>query len=99
MRQLVLALAALATVLPAFAQSVPAGGFRTYPGFLDPYAKVEAVHDKGLMMELIVRCSVKADGTISPGIMSYSKVERLFCSSRHRCFSDPVRAARDTCGG
>ena len=80
--------------------AVPAhAGFRAYPGFLDPYAKVEMVHDKGLMMEITVRCRRKANGAISPGILSYSKVERLFCSSKGRCTTSPVRAARDTCGG
>ena len=90
---LVLAAAVAATTLPAHA------GLRAYPGFLDPYAKVEMVHDKGLMMEIVVRCRRKANGEISPGILSYSKVERLFCSSKGFCTRSPVRAARDTCGG
>ena len=72
--------------------------FRSYPGFLDPHGTVEMVHDKGLMLELHVRCSRRADGRIQAGIMTYSKVERLFCSSRLRCFRDPVRAVEDTCG-
>ena len=90
---LALAAAFAATTLPAHA------GFRAYPGFLDPYAKVEMVHDKGLMMEIVVRCRRKANGAISPGILSYSKVERLFCSSKGRCTTSAQRAARDTCGG
>ena len=93
MRILLAAIAITILAAPAHA------GFRAYPGFLDPYAKVEMVHDKGLMMEFVVRCRRKADGSISPGILSYSKVERLFCSSKGRCTSDAKRAARHTCGG
>ena len=96
MRVLLAAFAALVVSAPV---SAGAGGFRTYPGFLDPEGVVEMVHDKGLMLELHVRCSRKPNGQIRAGIMSYSKVEQLFCSSRHRCFRSPVRAVRDTCGG
>ena len=93
MRILLAVLVLAASLAPAHA------GFRAYPGFLDPYAKVEMVHDKGLMMEIVVRCRRKANGAISPGILSYSKVERLFCSSKGRCTTSAQRAARDTCGG
>ena len=86
------------TVVLAAAINAAQANFRTYPGFLDPHGTVEMVHDKGLMLELHVRCSRKPNGQIQAGIMSYSKVERLFCSSKHRCFRDPVRAVRDTCG-
>ena len=89
----ILAIAATFAALAAPAQA----GFRVYPGFLDPYAKVEMVHDKGLVMEIVVRCRRKADGQISPGILSYSKVERLYCSSKGRCGRSPLAAARHTC--
>ena len=90
-----LLLAASAFVL--IATSAQAEGFRTYPGFVDRNGTVEMVHDKGLMLELHVRCDIRR-GKVGAGIMTYSKVERLFCSSRHRCSRDPIRALRDTCG-
>ena len=86
------------TVVLAALVSVSHAGYRYYPGFLDPHGTVEMVHDKGLMLELHVRCSRKPNGQIRAGIMTYSKVERLFCSSKLRCFRDPVRAVEDTCG-
>ena len=88
----------LAAIALATTASAADAGFRAYPGFLDPYAKVEMVHDRGLTMEIVVRCRRKANGAISPGILSYSKVERLFCSSKGRCTGSARRAAQDTCG-
>lgn len=96
MRLLVTLLIAL--VLASAINAARAEGFRTYPGFLDPHGTVEMVHDKGLMLELHIRCSRRPNGQVQAGIMSYSKVERLFCSSKLRCFRDPVRAVEDTCG-
>ena len=96
MRNLAIAatLAIVATASPA-----QATGFSTYPGFVDPLAKVEMTTDKGLIIEIVLRCRRNDKGRISSGIMSYSKVEGLFCSSKNRCFADPNTAIRDTCGG
>lgn len=77
-------MAALMTVLAA--------SFTEYPAFLRPNVVVEAFTDKGLMVELIVRCPV---GT---GILTYSKVERAYCSSRHACFGALPAAVDHTCG-
>ncbi len=43
------------------------------------------------------RCGRKSDGQISAGAMSYSKIERLYCSSRNRCYNDARSAVEETC--
>jgi hypothetical protein len=68
-----------------------AAGFTDYPVFIAPDNVVEAVTARGPLLELIVRCP---DGT---GILSYSKIEALFCSSKHVCFADWRAAVADTC--
>lgn len=66
--------------------------YSDYPGFVNPQAVVEAYTDKGPILELIVKCP---GGT---GIMSYSKIDRLYCSSKHNCYASLRTAVRDTCG-
>lgn len=65
--------------------------FSDYPGFLNNGRLVEAYTDRGPVVELIVRCPV---GT---GIMSYSKIEGLYCSSKHNCSPALRTAVDDTC--
>lgn len=65
--------------------------FSDYPAFLGRGGIVEAYTDRGPIVELIIRCPV---GT---GIMSYSKIERLYCSSKHNCSPALRTAAEDTC--
>lgn len=65
--------------------------FSDYPVFLKKDGPVEAYTDRGPIIELIVRCPV---GT---GIMSYSKIERLYCSSKHNCSTGLSVAVEDTC--
>lgn len=65
--------------------------YSDYPAFLGGDRTVEAFTDRGPVVELIVRCPV---GT---GIMSYSKLEGLYCSSKHRCSTQMRRALEDTC--
>lgn len=65
--------------------------FSDYPGFLKKGGLVEAYTDRGAIVEMIVRCPV---GT---GIMSYSKAERLYCSSKHNCSPVLRTAVEDTC--
>ncbi|MEO1398462.1 MAG: hypothetical protein AAFU56_06295 [Pseudomonadota bacterium] len=93
MRRLLLATALFAATSPAIA-----GNFTLYPGFTDPKAFVEMTTDKGLIVEIVLRCRRKANGQISAGIMTYSKVDRKFCSSRNRCYFKAERAADETCG-
>ena len=91
-------LATAAVLVLALADAAFASGFRSYPGFRNFETPVEMVHDRGLTLEIVLRCGVKPNGKISPGIMSYSKVERLFCTPRGRCTRDVERAVRQTCG-
>ena len=81
-----LSLAALAT------SAQPHLPLTDYPAFRRPAARVEAVVDRGLIQELIIKC----DG--GTAIVSYSKVERLYCGPDARCHARlPVIVAR-TCG-
>ncbi len=65
--------------------------FSDYPAFVKRGGAVEAYTDLGPIVELIVRCQ---NGT---GIMSYSKIERLYCSSKHSCHTTFAPALDDTC--
>jgi hypothetical protein len=70
-------------------------GFAGYPSFGDtlPTApQIEAVIDKGLIVELYIRC----DRGIA--IVTYSKVERAYCGPRHACSQSRPGAARSACG-
>jgi hypothetical protein len=59
--------------------SVPSGGFRYYPGFVRKEAVIETAHDKGSLVEFIVNCPV------GWGIITLSKIERLYCLPDHNC--------------
>ena len=93
MRILIITAALLAGISSAAAQN-----FSLYPGFTDRDALVEMTTDKGLIVEVVLRCSRAPSGKISSGIMTYSKIERLYCSSKNRCFKEAGRAFDDTCG-
>ena len=71
--------------------------FNLYPGFRNPDAIVEMTSDKGLVVEIVLRCERKANGHVKAGIMTYSKIERLYCSSKNRCFQLAEAAFEDTC--
>jgi hypothetical protein len=76
--------------------------FTAYPGFGDRGittprkaerdARVEATIDRGPIVELIVRCP---SGT---AIISYSKVERLFCGPKQSCGRQIGRVLSQACG-
>lgn len=70
---------------------VAAASFIEYPAFVKPGARVEAIVDRGLIKELIVRCP---QGT---GILSYSKVERTYCTPDWRCAPGLDRAIARLC--
>jgi hypothetical protein len=65
--------------------------FSDYPAFVNPRSVVEAYFDKGPIIEIVVKCPV---GT---GILSYSKLERRYCSAKHDCFPTLASATRRTC--
>ena len=65
--------------------------FSDYPAFTKRSGVIEAYTDRGPIVELIIRCPI---GT---GIISYSKVEKLYCSSKFACSSAIKPAIDDTC--
>lgn len=66
--------------------------FSDYPAFLKKGGVIEAYTDRGPIVEMIVRCPV---GT---GIISYSKADRRYCSSKMHCFDHLRPAVSQTCG-
>ena len=71
--------AVLAVAVPTAGVARQAYGFTYYPAFTKRHAVVEAATDKGLIVEMIVRCPG------GPGIVTFSKVEGLYCGPDHRC--------------
>lgn len=75
---------------------VLAAGFSFYPSFGDrphPHVdpRVEAAIDKGPIYELIVSCG---EGT---AMLSYSKVEKLFCTAYSGCMAGQSLAITEAC--
>jgi len=97
MRTLFIA-ATLAATAMASATLANAADFRQYPGFKDKDSFIEMTNDKGLIVEITLRCGKRENGTVRAGIMTYSKMERLYCSSQNRCYRDALKAADQTCG-
>lgn len=73
--------------------AVAAVSFSDYPGALSRKSPVEAVIDRGLVVEIVVRCGAGA------GILTYSKADRRFCDSSLRCHSGLKAAREATCAG
>lgn len=67
--------------------------FTLYPGFIDPDYPLQAVTDKGTILEIVVACKP------GEGIMSYSKPERLFCLPDASCHRSMQKAVRRLCTG
>ena len=65
--------------------------FSLYPGLIRPGFEIQAVTDKGPVLELIVACNP------GEGMMSYSKIERLFCLPDAVCYHDLKRAMAKLC--
>jgi len=76
----------LTIAFAALAQS-----FTTYPAFIPPGATVEALTDKQLIVEMIVKCPDVA------GIMTYSKVEQLYCTPDYTCYASQATAIQHMC--
>ena len=79
----------------AYALAV-ASGFTFYPAYGDRsappvYPRLEAAIDKGPIYELIISCG---NGS---AILSYSKVERLFCMPYRGCTTDREHAMGRAC--
>ncbi len=69
-----------------------AGTFTIYPGPALQDDQVEAVTDRGPILEMIIRC---ARGT---AIISYSKLERLYCDPQLACSTSRASVIGRTCG-
>jgi hypothetical protein len=69
-----------------------AQGYIDYPVFVDPTSRVEAVIDRGPILELIVACS---EGN---AIISYSKMEQTYCSPTFKCGPHMERVIEQSCG-
>jgi hypothetical protein len=86
-----------------FTATLLTANFTAYPGFGDRgiatprkaerNARIEATVDRGPIVELIVRCP---SGT---AIISYSKVEKLYCGPKHTCNRQISRVVYEACGG
>jgi hypothetical protein len=67
-------------------------GFNDYPGFLNRDATVESIINHGPIDELVIKC---AKGW---AIVSYSKVDKTYCSPKHACSHDLPLTIRRSCG-
>jgi hypothetical protein len=65
--------------------------FIDYPGFVHAEAIMEAHIDRGPIVELIIKCG---QGSAS---ISFSKVERLFCSPKFSCDASFDAVVAKTC--
>ena len=62
------------------------------PRAVEAAPRVEATTDRGPILEIIVRCP---QGT---AILTYSKVERMFCSPKHVCGTSMPAIVAKSCG-
>lgn len=65
-----------------FVGIVLAATFTLYPGSAAPDTRIEAVTDRGPILEMIIRCPVGI------AIITYSRAERLYCSPDLACDRD-----------
>ena len=65
--------------------------FTLYPAFRGDKGAVEAATDKGLIVELIIRCPEAS------GILTYSKIEGLYCGPKWHCTPSQKRAIERLC--
>lgn len=66
--------------------------FIKYPAFVNRDARIEVIHDKGLVSELVVNC-----GGGNSGILTRSHIDGLVCGPKHRCVKDLAEAVRRLC--
>lgn len=66
-------------------------GLTDYPVFRNPRARVEASIDRGPIVELIVKCRR------GNAIVSYSKMERVYCTPRLNCHRSLGVVIAETC--
>ncbi len=73
------------------ATAVLVSTFTIYPGSNSGTPGVEAITDRGPILEMIVRCPV---GT---AIITYSKMEGLYCQPSMKCGRDMATVIRRSC--
>ncbi len=81
-------------VSTVFMASSVTGDFTRYPAFTgdSENSGIEVITERGLIAELIVRCSTDV------AVLSYSKVEKLYCTPKDGCFDTFIVARRKACG-
>ena len=82
----ILIAASALTWYPAFGD-----GARRAPKADPDHARVEVLSDKGLIVEMVVSCPKGV------AMVSFSKVERLFCGPDHTCARDLGDVVRKSC--
>lgn len=65
--------------------------FTLYPGFIEPKFAIQAVSDKGPILEMIISCKP------GEGIISFSKIDRAFCVPDATCYPKLKPAIRHLC--
>jgi hypothetical protein len=80
-------------LLMAAITSYPSAGDRGLikPPSIERAPRVEAATDRGPIIEIIVRCPAGV------AILSYSKVERLYCSPSHVCHRSMAETIARSC--
>lgn len=78
-------------MLSVFMAATATIGFTVYPDFVHPKARIEMVRDLGPVLELVVSCRQGS------AIMSFSKVDKLYCTPKWVCFTDMDKAALRSC--
>lgn len=76
----------------ALAALVFTGTFTIYTVPRSAPPRVEAMTDKGPIVEMIVACG---NGT---AIITYSKLEKVYCGPKGGCDRNQGRVIRDACG-
>lgn len=84
------------------AANVIAAGFATYPSYGDrgittpraaaAHPRIEMTLDKGPIVEMVVRCPRGVS------VISYSKIERVFCTPQIVCNSNLATVIAKSCG-
>jgi hypothetical protein len=73
--------------------SLTVGGFTLSPPPSSPEPRIEAIIQRGIISELIVKC---VDGT---AIISYSPTDGMYCLSPSNCSTDRLEIIDQSCGG
>jgi hypothetical protein len=73
--------------------SLTIGTFTLYPPPSSPEPRIEAIIERGIISELIVKC---VHGT---AIISYSPTDGMYCLSPSNCSTDRMDIIDQSCGG